>query len=114
MTTELDVARAEHTVTCVFCREPNAVLLFDCPAEDVLNPQARAIVAAAQRLRDQHQTPTPELLALVSNINLDTILGWAAEVTDQMRSDFAACAPLIRSAALQRRAAAFFGPPRIG
>lgn len=96
--------QAEYAVKCIFCRIPNASVLFEAPAEDLLDPEAAAIVAGARLLRQKGVVATPELLSTAAKVPMERVLDLAAEVTPQMRMDFRDTAVLIRTSALQRRA----------
>lgn len=105
---QFDIAEVEQAVQYMFCREPKAVLYFAAPAADILNPETRLIVGAAQDLHDRGKEPTIELISAATGIAISELERWGRMVTARMREDWLQYAELIRLAALKRESLPWF------
>src|SRR5215813_6915671 len=102
------IADVENAVLYMFCREPKAVIYFDCPSEDIQNPLTQIVVGASQQLHAQRKTPIIENISAVTGLDMKKLERWGRMVTARMREDWPQYAPLIRLAAQKRRMVEFY------
>jgi hypothetical protein len=104
-TDDFSISTVEDAVLSIFCREPEAVHLFDAPASDILNPTARQVVGAAQEIKRGQKQQAPiilEEIAAMTGLALAVLEQYGRRVTRRMQEDWRRYAKLIRLAAQKR------------